>query len=153
MKEIKLSNYNKFILVDDEDYYRTSQHGWCIQNFEKISIAATINSKHTLIANFILKVEGTIDHRDRNSFNNQKENLRKCTKTQNKVNCFMANNTSGYKGVCWHIRSEKWIANIKVKKQRIHLGYFNDPKDAARAYNNAALEYYGEFAYLNIIEN
>lgn len=59
------------------------------------------------------------------------------------------NNKSGYRGVYWHLRSIKWVARIKVDGRQVHLGCFDDPVEAARAYNRAALEAFGEFAWLN----
>ncbi len=63
-----------------------------------------------------------------------------------------SNNTSGYKGVYWEKQLKKWRARIKVNYQGVHLGVFSDKEEAAKAYNAAALEYFGEFAKLNIIE-
>jgi hypothetical protein len=60
-------------------------------------------------------------------------------------------NTSGYSGVHWHRRDRKWIARIRVGDRRVHLGSFDDPVEAARAYNRAALEHFGESAWLNPI--
>jgi hypothetical protein len=58
------------------------------------------------------------------------------------------NNTSGYRGVTWF--QNKWRASIKINSRRIFLGYFISKEDAARAYDRAALEYFGEFAVLNL---
>lgn len=63
---------------------------------------------------------------------------------------------SGYRGV-YYLSSEKckrkkpWLAQIGAGKKSVYLGYFATPEQAARAYNDAALRYYGEFAELNEI--
>jgi hypothetical protein len=57
------------------------------------------------------------------------------------------NNTSGYKGV--HLFYGKWRARIGYQGDRLSLGMFTDPWDAAQAYNHAATELFGEFARLN----
>lgn len=93
-----------------------------------------------------------VDHKDNNGLNNCRSNLRLATNAQNGCNRgLQRNNTSGYKGVqkC----KDKWKASIKVNKQVIYLGRFSDKHDAARAYNDAALKYHGEFACLNIISS
>ena len=50
------------------------------------------------------------------------------------------NNTSGYRGVVWHKRVKKWASSVQVEKKRKNLGYFNNAKDGAIAYNNYVLE-------------
>jgi hypothetical protein len=60
-------------------------------------------------------------------------------------------NTSGYKGVSFRKSFKKYVAQIQVNKVNRHIGYFNCPIDAAKAYNSAALAHFGEFAYLNQI--
>jgi hypothetical protein len=60
-------------------------------------------------------------------------------------------NTSGYKGVVWYKPLQKWQARIKFNYKSKHLGYFSDVLDAARAYNQAARDLYGEFAQVNKI--
>jgi len=45
-----------------------------------------------------------------------------------------ANNTSGQTGVNWSKEKRKWHSKIGVDGRRIHIGYFNDIDDAARAY-------------------
>jgi hypothetical protein len=58
-------------------------------------------------------------------------------------------NTSGFKGVWWNKKAEKWKGQIQVDGKKIHLGLFSDPTVAARAYDEAATEHFGEFAHLN----
>jgi hypothetical protein len=62
-----------------------------------------------------------------------------------------AANKSGYRGVCWRKRDRKWRAQIGYKSNKIYLGCFDDKDAAARAYNKASVELYGELAYLNVI--
>ena len=91
-----------------------------------------------------------IDHKDINSLNNLENNLRICTRSQNQQNRGKnKNNSSNFKGVTWHNNNEKWQAQIVINNKKQYLGYFSDKKDAAIAYNNAALQHHGEFAQLN----
>ena len=63
------------------------------------------------------------------------------------------NTSSIYKGVSFHKWHNKWHAKIGYQNKRHHIGYFLNVKDAARAYNNKAIELFGEFALLNDISD
>jgi hypothetical protein len=81
--------------------------------------------------------------------NNQRLNLRLVTPLENSRNIkIKADSVSGYKGVAC-FENKKWRAMIRVDKKLAHIGLFTDPKEAAGAYNKAALKYLGEFAKLN----
>jgi hypothetical protein len=58
-------------------------------------------------------------------------------------------NSSNFKGVSWFERDNKWSARIGIGGKRIHLGLFENILDAARAYDKAAREQFGEFARTN----
>ncbi len=94
-----------------------------------------------------------IDHIDGNRNNNFIENLRLATFSQNSNNYKKPkNNTSGYKGVSWKKQNNKWLVQITVNNKRVYIGYFIDLLTAAKAYNEAALKYHGEFAKLNKVD-
>ena len=94
-----------------------------------------------------------VDHVFRNS--NINKNLRLATSSQNNANRAKQKSirgkptTSQYKGVSWFKRDKKWKATICVNKKSIYLGMYENEKDAAIAYNKAAIDYFGEFACLN----
>jgi hypothetical protein len=93
---------------------------------------------------------GHIDHKDGNRLNCRRENLRHCTTAQNIRNSRVSRaNTSGFKGVHQRKSTGRWQAYITVDRKRVHLGYFPTPREAALAYNQAAIERFGEFARLN----
>jgi len=90
------------------------------------------------------------DHKDRNKLNNKRNNLRFITNQQNIMNSNKRKNTSSkYKGVCFVKAKKKWIAQISFNKKIYRLGCFANEKEAAKAYNKKAIEFFGEFAALN----
>jgi hypothetical protein len=93
-----------------------------------------------------------VDHKDGDGLFNVEGNLRVATSAQNGSNQGLAkHNTSGFKGVSWANHMQKWRAQIQVDGKHIHLGYFDSPIDAAKAYNEGALKYHKEFAVLNVL--
>ena len=87
-----------------------------------------------------------VDHIDGNKLNNQKYNLRYATKQQNQMN---SKGLYEYKGIFWEENRKKWRAKIGFNKKSIFLGRFNTDIEAAKAYDEAAIKYFGEFAKLN----
>lgn len=57
---------------------------------------------------------------------------------------------SGYKGV-YKMSDKCYVAHISVNKKKKHIGCFKTSEEAALAYNNKALELFGENTALNII--
>jgi hypothetical protein len=96
--------------------------------------------------------EGQVDHWDQNKLNNQEQNLRMATHTQQRANTKRyKNNTSGYKGVSFNKQKDKWVSYIRVDRKLKHLGYYDTPEEAAEAHNKEATKQFGEFACLNEI--
>lgn len=91
-----------------------------------------------------------VDHRNGNGLDNRRRNLRVCAHAHNSQNVRKPiDNSSGFKGVSWNRRSESWRAYIKTRRRQLHLGYFSNPRTAAKAYNEAAVRLFGKFARLN----
>lgn len=87
-----------------------------------------------------------VDHRDMDPWNNRLVNLRLATNSQNMCNRpKQANNTSGYKGVCWDAVNEKWMAQIRAGGVSRILGRFHTAEEAYEAYCDAAKAAHGEF--------
>lgn len=91
-----------------------------------------------------------VDHKDMNVYNNKRSNLRVTNKSGNGANSTKkSHNKSGFKGVTWDATRNKWKATVLHMKKQKFLGRFDLPEDAARAYDRAAVETWGEFARIN----
>lgn len=92
-----------------------------------------------------------VDHRDGNRLNNQRANLRIATRPGHSRNRAKTTRTtsSRFKGVCWEARRKRWMAYITVNDKFVWLGRFTDEVEAARAYDTAARERFGEYARPN----
>jgi hypothetical protein len=161
VKEIVLTN-GMVALIDDEDYERVSQHTW-IADYRKCSHdwtpRAWIGGKYVLMSRFILQPpdDVNIDHANHNPLDNRRENMRPCNHQQNAANRPKPNRkptarSSRFKGVVYDPQFKRWRARIGIDYKQMHLGTFATETEAARAYDRAAREHFGEFAYLNLPE-
>jgi hypothetical protein len=94
-----------------------------------------------------------VDHMDRNKANNCRPNLRLCTPQENQRNKRKeTGSASQFKGVFHDKRCDRWYAKYRHEGKYHWLGFFDLEVDAARAYDRAAVQWYGEFARLNFPE-
>jgi hypothetical protein len=157
MKKIPLTQ-GREALVDDCDYEYLMQWKWCASKEGSIFYAVsgcssegTLKRMHRVVAARMgFSSSSMADHINRNGLDNQRENLRPATKVENGRNRGpIENSKSGYKGVSWRADRARWRVNIRVNDKQVHLGYFDDKVEAAKAYNAAAKKHFGEFAWLN----
>lgn len=92
-----------------------------------------------------------LDHIDGDPSNDDIDNIRIATKSQNAMNRKKKLSSSVYKGVSWKKSHMKWVAQIHIDGARKHIGIFDSEIDAAHAYDKAAIAAYGMFAKLNFI--
>lgn len=150
MPEIKLTR-GLVAIVDDEDFSRLNKMKWCANKTGNAFYAVRRDGKkmtlmHRIIANAIQSQK--IDHANGNTLDNRRSNLRVCTQQQNARNSKQRkDNHCGYKGV--GKSHNKWKAGIRVNGKSIYLGTFENPRDAAIAYDTAARKHFGEFAKTN----
>lgn len=160
MKEIPLTGkyaFGRVTLIDDEDYETVSAYRWriaktiqgkeyvvaYIPNPDRIGKGMSNYGLHTLITGFSM-----VDHRNGDTLDNRRENLREATYCQNSANRPAHKRTcTGYKGV--NRSNGRWQARIMKEGKRKFLGNFDTPEEAARAYDVAARELHGDFAWLN----
>jgi len=149
-------------IVDDADFEWLSQFKWRRFNRGRTGYArGLVNGKRQCMHRLILKRHYPnlpdafmTDHINGNGLDNRRANLRPCTNRENQRNSFKRKGTSSkYKGVSWEVSKQKWRVQIRRGNNGPrYVGYFKDEKEAARAYNVAARESFGEFARLNEIE-
>lgn len=151
VKEIPLTR-GKVAIVDDMDFDALSKHKWtayCNQGhwYAQRVVRGKGVSMHRLILRAPPSVH--VDHWDGDGLHNWRKNLRVCTRSQNQSNRGKTKaNKSGFKGVCL-LKSGKWQAQIKCDGEITYLGVYSSPKEAAKAYDTAALQLHGEFAKTN----
>lgn len=156
-KEIPLTQ-GKVAIVDDEDYERLVVFKWqaAKDRHTKELYYAHRTKPYISMHRLVLNAEKgqMIDHKDRNGLNNQKSNLRFCTMAQNQQNKKTVNKL-GFRGVKAE-RNGRYGAQIRIPSpdgqghgKMTHLGTYDTPVEAARAYDAAALKYFGEFARPN----
>lgn len=145
------------VLVDDSDYHELSKYKWGVQKGGNTLYAITTiySPKKTTIrmSRLILGINNPsifCDHKDANGLNNQRTNLRTATPQQNSFN-ISGNGLLGQKGVSWSKLHKKFRVRITYNARVFHIGLFDELPEAAKAYNEAATKYYGEFARLNVI--
>lgn len=159
MAQIELTQ-DKVALVDDSDFEHLNQFKWyAARNHYGGFIAqrrcdcwvgkqSHMIRMHRQITSCPQRLQ--TDHRNHNTLDNHRSNLRICTNAQNAMNKNgYKNHTSIFKGVSWYKATKQWQAQIKFNQKNIYLGYFNLEIDAAKAYNQKAKELFGEFALLN----
>ena len=154
MKKIPLSN-GMFAVVDDADYDFLNQWKWYYHRCGYARRNGRKNDAHKekYMHRLIMKTPDgyDTDHINDDKLNNQRDNLRVATKSQNHVKQKKRNGltSSKFKGVSWNRRQKKWYSYVQISGKRVSIGYFRCENDAALAYNLMAATHHGQFARLN----
>jgi len=148
-----------FAIVDPQDYKRLSRYKWRLCRTKGKSVLYAERSvrlpggkySRLLMHRQLIEVPDgyVIDHINGCGLDNRRANLRLATVAQNAWNSKKRNPRSGYKGVWFASEKGMWRAAIVCHGRRMHLGYFKDKIDAAKAYDDAAGKYHKQFARLN----
>jgi hypothetical protein len=147
---IPLKNSKGITKVSPEDVELAQSYNWHSSRGYAITVT---NKKTYYLHRLILNPPDSLftDHINGDRLDNRRSNLRIATASQNRQNA--AGKSSGrrsrYKGVMWYERKDKWFAQITVNGRIRHIAYYHSEENAARAYDNAALFYFGQFARTN----
>lgn len=158
MREIELTQ-GKVALVDDGDYERLAQYKWsakregnvwyAVRNVTLPDGTKTVSRMHWEVIGKPRKGYVT-DHIDGDGLNNQRHNLRHVSHRVNLLNCRKRKDkTSKYRGVSFHKPSGKWRAQITHHGKVMYIGIYNTEEDAAKAWDEAAINLRGELAKNN----
>jgi hypothetical protein len=150
-------------IVDAEDYASLNKRKWYALKIRGsfYGVRKTRDAKNREITLYMHREilglslgDGLLgDHKNRYTLNNRRGNLRIATRSLNQYNKkLMSNNTSGFRGVSWAKRERKWESYVGINGKMVHCGYHTDLISAAKAYDKAAIDHWGDEAILNLPE-
>lgn len=135
-------------IVDAADFEWLSQWNWFAALVKSTGSFYAKRGKNIFLHQVLLGIKG-VDHKNNNTLDNRRENLRPCSQAQNSANAKKSRRGNIYKGASFHKRQRMWNSHIRIGRKLHHLGSFKTAEEAARAYDAAAKEKFGEFAHLN----
>jgi hypothetical protein len=138
-------------LVDHDVFVAARGYRWGLhEGYARARVAGKMAPLHKFVFGADIPVGYEVDHISRDTLDNRRSNLRFVTHRQNTLNSGkQSNNTSGYIGVTWCKREQKWRAYVIGEGKRVNVGYFDDLVVAAKARDRVARGLHGEFAVLN----
>lgn len=143
----------KVALLDAEDAYLASQYQWRLIGSDHLYAATgqkDLMLMHRVVMGLVRGDSRMVDHINGDGLDNRRANLRICTNSQNQANRQRLHaSSSRFRGVTWSKATTKWLASIKVEGHSYHLGSFAIEEDAARAYDQAAVAFFGDFSRPN----
>lgn len=162
MKRIPLTR-GKFAIVDDCDFKWLSKWTWQADKIKHKRVPPTyyarshptyngpkLHMHREIMARIGFNKALQVDHKDGNSLNNRRKNLRVASNSQNNANKLkLSGYSSRFKGVAWEKSRNRWSAELTCRCKKYHLGRFEIEEDAAKAYDTAARKHFKDFARLN----
>jgi hypothetical protein len=143
------TNTDDIFYFDLEDYDKIKDYAWHCSNKDGRKYMTCKRDNIYYIHKIIMKSSGDeyVDHKNRDTLDNRKINLRITTNQQNSMNCSLSkNNTSGVTGVYWDKTRRRWTANIKYNYKDIYIGRYKKKEDAIVARLEKEAEIFGEYS-------
>lgn len=146
----KFGKFNIKIDLEDIDICKNFRWGIGAYRYKKGTkeFYYATNSKAGLLHRYLMKnpEDFQIDHKNRDTLDCRKENLRMASSSQQGMNGNVPiNNTSGYVGVTWVKKFQRWMSHIRKNGKQKNLGYYKDIVDAITARKKAEEEYFGKY--------
>ncbi len=148
-------------MVDESDFDRLNRYKWHSIGRDQSDIYAARRApsgiKYKQLTIFMHRfimgdppfAMAAVDHINGNRLDNRKSNLRWCNRAINRQNSLKSPKTKNkYKGV--YFKGNGYQALIRVNRRLLHIGFYKTISTAARAYNDAAIRYYGPLAGINL---
>lgn len=156
MPEIPLTNSSLTVLVDEADCWVAAWNWQLSESGYAYRCESRGNRKRNVWMH--REINGTskgvyTDHWNRNKLDNRRKNLRNASKTNNQANCvpyLVEDKSSSFKGVTWHKKAQKWMAQLMRDGINHYLGLYTSETEAAAAYDAEAVKHFGAFARLNV---
>lgn len=150
----------QYAIVWESDYEWLMEWKWCawlnpdtktyyaLRNSPMVDGRSHIIHMHRFILGLEYGNPSKGDHKSGVTLDNRRANLRNADNSESSANTkkLRKNNTSGYRGVCWDKKRQKWFAQIDWRRKHYNLGYFDTKEEAYAAYCEAASRLHGEFA-------
>lgn len=135
-------------VIDTDQLGKVLKYNWYVDNRKGYVRTASRKIKRIPLHRYLLGVESTVDHINRNPRDNRLSNLRLCTLQENNLNKGVRKDSkSGVKGISIEQnKKSKYKARIQFNGRRITIGYFQTMEEAECAYKEKARELFGEYA-------
>ncbi|MDO8725632.1 MAG: AP2 domain-containing protein [Candidatus Methanoperedens sp.] len=154
---VPLANGRGFAKVSPEDLDKVKDYKWSFCNGYALTTIYIPYKKTIRMHRLIIDSPNGVyvDHINRDTLDNRRSNLRLATPSQSRANTSgqRTRHISKYKGVRYYSRTKRWVSSICANRKRIFLGSYDLQEDAARAYDSAALYFFGEYAYTNFSDS